>query len=727
MKASLWMELFTSVALCGTPAVALAQTATSSANDQPTQPQSNTAANAQTGLPDDIVVTAQKRDQFAIDVPLSITAVTGADIAKRGASSIEDLQYSVPGISITEFSPGQQRVQIRGISAYSGLPTVGIYQDELPLNLELNQTGQDVRLLDINRVEVLRGPQGTLYGQGAVGGTIRYITNDVDLSDYRASASGEVSGVDGGGTDWKGEAVLNVPMVTDRLGVRFAGSYQNFGGWIDNPLLRRENVNGGHALTLRSKLAMKFSEDFKLSVTVQHQDLKTGAQNLSDDNQQVFDHLATPYTSKATMVNAVATYDLGFATLLSSTGYIHRRDDQKADITNSFAPIVSLLTGLPASDIRSVSTDSPSRYDVFTQEVRLSSNAGRALNWTVGGFYRNAQTFTALSSVITPALLPPSFQLLSAEGTNPSNSRSWAAFGEVSYNVTSSLSALVGLRYFEDHRRQDSVSTVLGASSADVGTADFHALSPRFNIAWEAADRLHFYVNVAKGFRSGGFNLTSAGGGLGTVPATYAPDTVWSYEVGTKFQTEDRKLSIELAGYRNVWDDVQTTTSIPGLPTSFTTNGGKLTGWGADGSLTYTPVRALTFSLTAGWNRTEYRSNSLEHLSGDPADYVPRFTGSASAEYRFSVAALPSFVRLDYQYSDRFQVYLRNLQTVPAFSDEQNILNARVGVSGKSWSAAVFVRNLLNRDSILYPAFASLVYPARLQPRTAGVSFSVKY
>jgi outer membrane receptor protein involved in Fe transport len=672
-------------------------------------------------------VTAQKRSQIAIDVPLSITAITNADIARRGASTIEDLQYSVPGISITEFSPGQQRVQIRGISAYSGLPTVGVYQDELPLNLELNQTGQDVRLLDINRVEVLRGPQGTLYGQGAVGGTIRYITNDVDLAHFGASATGEVAGVDSGGTDWKGEAMVNMPMVTDQLGARFAGSYQHFGGWIDNPLLGQKNVNGGHALTLRGKLAMKFTDDFKLSLMVQHQDLKVGAQSLSDDDQQVFDHVPAPYSSKATMVNAVATYDMGFATLLSSTGYIHRRDDQKADITDAFAPLLSLVFGLPAGIIKSVSTDSPSRYNIFTEEVRLSSNGTGPLNWTIGGFYRNAHTFTDLTSALDPAIFPSGFSLLATEGTNPSNSRSWAAFGEGSYRIASNLTALVGLRYFEDRRYQNSVSTVFGVPSTDIASAKFHALSPRFNLAWQPIDQLHLYANVAKGFRSGGFNLTAASAGLGTVPAAYKPDTVWSYELGGKFQTADRKLSIELAGYRNVWDHVQTTTSIPGFPTSFTTNGGKLSGWGADGSLSYSPVRALTLSLTAGWNRSDYKSDTLEHLMGDPADYVPRFTGSASAEYRFDLASLPSFVRVDYQHSARFQVYLRNLQTAPAFSDEQNIVNLRVGVSGKSWSASAFVRNLLNRDSILYPAFASLVYPARLQPRTAGLTFSVNY
>src|SRR3546814_803068 len=191
----------------------------------------------------EIVVTAQKRSQTLIDVPISITALTGEQLQARGASAIEDIQYAVPGVSITQFSPGQQRVQMRGISVYSGLPTVGVYQDEMPLNLESNQTGQDVRLLDIARVEVLRGPQGTLYGPGAVGGTIRYITNDVDLANLSAEANGEIGVVDGGGTDWKAEGVVNVPLATDQLGLRVAGAYQHFGGRSEERRVGKECVS----------------------------------------------------------------------------------------------------------------------------------------------------------------------------------------------------------------------------------------------------------------------------------------------------------------------------------------------------------------------------------------------------------------------------------------------------------------------------------------------------
>ncbi|WP_299006039.1 TonB-dependent receptor [uncultured Caulobacter sp.] len=674
----------------------------------------------------EIVVTAQKREQALHDVPLSISAIGQEELVRRGASTINDLQYGVPGLSITEFAPGQQRVQMRGVSVYNGLPTIGVYLDEMPLNTENNQSGQDVRLLDIRRVEVLRGPQGTLYGQGAVGGTLRYITNDVDLQSAGGSASAELGAVSGGGTDWKADGVVNAPLVNDRLGVRLAGGYQRFGGFIDNPRLGETNVNAGHALTVRGKVAMKFSDDFKLTVMAQHQELKLGAQNLADGDQAVFDALPTPVRSQATLLSATATYDLGFAQLLSASGFIDRRDDLVQDLTATFTPFLPFL-GVPAGAVRSIGLSARSNSQIFTQEVRLASQGDGAFGWTVGGFYRNSQSDGVGGSLVTPNVIPPGVTLYAFKGTSPSNSRSWAVFGEASYAIAPTLTALVGLRYFEDRRVQDTTSTIFNAPAVDRGRETFTALSPRFNLAWQPNAQWSLYANVAKGFRSGGFNLTSSGAGLGTVPPTYDPDKIWTYEAGGKFRSSGGAVAGELAVYRNVWDGVQTTTNIPGLPTNFTTNGGKVAGWGVDGSFSYTPVRALTFSLSGGWNNMEYKSRSVEHLEGDRADYVPRFTGSASAEYRFDVATLPSYLRVDYQYADRFQVFMRNFQATPARSDIQKILNARLGVQAKGWTGSIFARNILNRDSVIYPAFAALIYPARLQPRVIGAAISVNF
>lgn len=668
----------------------------------------------------DIIVTAQKREERLLDVPLSVTAIGEDTIEKRGATAIEDLQYSVPGMSITQFSPGQQRIQMRGISVFAGLPTVGVYLDEQPLNNEINQTGQDVRLLDIKRIEVLRGPQGTLYGQGSLGGTVRYITNDANYTKVEGSAAGEVGFIDGGGTDWKTEGMVNVPLVTDRAGARVAASYQRFGGWIDNPVLGSGNVNGGHAFTVRGKLGFQLGDPFELKLMVQHQDLDLGAANLSDANQKVFDQVPTPIRSKVTIANALATYDLGPATLLSSTGFIWRRDRQGFDFTPSFGPF------LPG--VQLVSSEVNSRSDIFTQEVRLSSNAREVpFSWTLGGFYRKSESRAVFTTNASPQSAAPPFDIFSSNGTYPEDSESWAVFGEATYALTPALKALVGARYFEDERKQDVVNTVFGGTAIDKQQKTFTTFSPRFNLSWQPSDQVNIYANVAKGFRSGGFNRTSSGGGVVAVPASYDPETLWSYELGGKFQTSDRKLVAEVAVYRNDWRDVLSLAFALGLPIQYTQNGGRVAGWGVEGSLSYQPAPGLTLSGTASWNNMAYTTTTAEHIKGDPADYVPRFTGSISAEYRFQMAEVPAFFRLDYQYSDAWQSFVRTFQTVAAKTDQQNLFNARAGVEFDRWSVAVFAKNILNRDSVIYPSFGSLAYPARIQPRVVGVSASLNF
>jgi len=683
--------------------------------------------NRENQLLTEIVVTAQKREQTLQDVPMSVSAISGDDLTKRSASTIEDMQFAVPGLAITEFSPGQQRVAMRGVSVYSGLPTVGVYMDEMPLNLELNQTGQDVRLLDMSRIEVIRGPQGTLYGQGALGGTIRYITNPVDLTHFSASVGGDFGAVSGGGNDWRTEGDLNLPISDAKAGARLAASYQHFGGWIDNPRIGESRVNSGHASAVRGKFTVKPSDELQLTLMAQHQELDLGAQNLGDDNLQVFDHLPTPFTSKVTLVSLTLTYDFSFAQLLSATGYLQRTDTNTTDLTDTFGPLLPLL-GVDPATVQALAFVGTNENKIWTEELRLASKGAGAFGWTVGAFYRNSDSSGVTDTLVLPSnALPPGLSIFNSSGTRPDNSKSWAVFGEGTYAITPTLTALVGLRYFEDRRDQDSTSAFLGPPVLDQRSATFTATTPRFNLSWQPTGAVNVYVNVAEGFRSGGFNTTSVGAGLGPVPASYTPDKLWTYEIGGKFQAPARGLAAELAVYHNTWSDVQVVSNVAGLPTSFTSNGGKLAGNGVDASITYSPVKSVTLTATGGWNDMEHKSTSAEHNPGDPADYDPRFTGSASAEYRFPIGARPAFARLDYQYSDRFQVYARAFQAVPAMSDVVRMLNARFGFEADRWSASVYAKNLLNKEYVLYPAFAALVYPARIEPRVIGVSFNVKY
>ncbi|HJS62783.1 MAG TPA: TonB-dependent receptor [Pseudolabrys sp.] len=673
----------------------------------------------------EIVVTAQKRLETAFEVPLSISVKGEEEIQKRNAQTITDLQYSVPGLSISEFGPGTQRIQFRGISSYSGLPQIGIYLDEMPLNTESGDGGPDVRLIDIARVEMLRGPQGTLYGQGAMGGTIRYITNNPDLTRVSGSALGEVSVIDGGGIDWRAEGVLNLPVVEDRLGVRLVGGYTRLGGWIDNPVTGRDRTNRGESYVVRGKVLAKLTDDLTATFTGSHQNLDIGADNVANDDEQTLFSIATPRKSRINLFSAVLNYDLGPVTLVSATSWQDRKGADTIDLTAILGPLAELLSGQPSGTVTAVAVNTSSDFRAFSQELRAQYDDGGPFRAIIGGFYRNsASRSTTLSAVEPAAATPAGFYEIAGNST----STSWAVFGDFTYGLLDNLDVNVGLRYFEDKRTSLSNSSVLGTTATDTGADTFTAFTPKFNISWQASDALNLYATASKGFRSGGFNNTSVGGTTVVIPPTYDPDSVWTYETGAKFQSADRRVYGEVSVYRNEWSGIQSVATVPIVNLAYTANGGKMAGYGVDAQLSFRPVSPLTLTLTGGWNNMKYKITTPEHNEGDRADYAPRFTGSASAEYRFDLASnVPAFARLDYQLADGIQIYFRNYMPAAVNGDTQHYLNFNVGADIGSVSLQLFVKNILDDYSVTYPAFGSLPYPGRPLPRSFGAQVQARF
>ncbi len=680
---------------------------------------------------EEVVVTAEMRHQRLIDVPASISVITGNDIAKTGAATIEDLQYEAPGLSIAEFSPGQQRIVIDGISAFEGLPTVGVYLDEMPLNMNFAGSGMDVRLLDMQRVEVLRGPQGTLYGQGSLGGTIRYITNQPNLHAFGGSFESEGAAIDGGGVDWKTGGALNMPLVQGRLGVRLAAQYQSFGGWIDETALGIPRANRGKDYTVRATSLWVPTDPLSISLMVQHQAFQVNDQNLADADGTAQDAILQPSRETVDLGNLTAKYDFGGAQLLSSTSWLDRsertrNDDSAVYIPYLEAPVADGGLGLPAGSIQSVAYDFTTQDHILTQELRLSSEGSGPLGGTVGVFYRDSHTRSLQSEPVVPDIVP--VDVYSGDGTNPENSRPWAIFGQGHYRLTSALEATLGLRYFQDRQQQAVTSTSFGYTTHDFGAQTFSSPSPRLDLSWHVSDNVNVYTSLAKGFRSGGFNLTSEGRGLYPIPQTYAPETLWTYELGTKFQSEGGRVASDVSVYHNNWKNVQSLAFPSGLPLVYTVNGGTITGWGVNAQLTVRPVDALELGLTGGWNDMTYVSTTADHFPGDAPDYVPRYTASAFAEYRYHwTPSLPGFLRIDYQRSDRFQVYIRNYMTAPTFSGVLNYLNLRAGVNVSGWTVSLLAKNLTNENGVLYPVLGAMSNPVRPEPRTIGASISTTF
>jgi outer membrane receptor protein involved in Fe transport len=675
----------------------------------------------------EIVVTAQKREQALNEVPMSVTAFSGDDAAAAGAVGIEDLQYKIPGFSLVNFYPGGQQYQLRGVSANLGLPTVGIYVDEMPINSNVVNANLEFDLYDLERIEVLRGPQGTLYGEGSMGGTIKYVTAPPGLDAFAGHVGTNYAFVEAGDPNWRLEGTLNAPIVSDVLGVRISASHQETGGWIDNTVRGEKDVNSGERTNVRTKILWKPSDDTSASLLYVHGNVDVDNATFSLVDRLSAQPVASPISDSYDLLNLVLSHDFGGVTLLSSTGWLDRASSIQLDLSTFFVPFLQAPPpfglGLPPGTVTGVGASSEVEYETLTQELRLSSSGQTRLRWTVGAYYRDYSDSNVGGSFTQPTALP--FTISLADTRN--ESESWAVFGEVSYAWTERLELTLGARYFEDTRRQNSSSTFIGFPSVDINEGSFTSTNPRAAVLYRFAGGSSLYASAAKGFRSGGFNLQSAGGGL-PVPATFDPESLWSYEVGGVFTPADTRLLLQWAVYYNDWKDVQTLAVLPGSPFTITANGGKASGPGVDLQMTYQPNDALELAASLGWNDMEYKSTTPDKQSGDPMDFVAPLTGSLSATYRFPMGGQTTgFVRGDAQYTDSYEVNLRNFLPAAVVSESRTLLRAAFGVTHGPWDGQVYVDNALDEDKVMMPSYGTLSEPVRTAPRSIGVTLNRRF
>lgn len=676
----------------------------------PLEASAQTATEGTASQLEDIIVTARKREERLIDIPIPISAFTGEDLERRGVTNLTDLQTSVPGLRVIEVGVGGQRIQLRGVSQFLGQPTVGLYIDELSVNGIGAAAGIDVRLIDMERVEVLRGPQPTLYGEGSMGGTIRYVTGSPDLTQFSGRVLAEVGSVSDGGTATRFDGIVNIPVVTDKIGLRLVASRSEDGGWIN--ALGREDVNETEVTTLRGKLLAKLSDQFTASLLIQHEEADQGNLGFSGRGRVSTTRLQTGATDEYTLGNLVMSYDFGPVTLLSTTGFLDREGSATFDFTGAFAPFFPLF-GLPANSI--VRSDSFGPFESRTQEFRLSSNGSSRLQYTLGALYTDAEATGTQNIVSTPA-----FPFGSTTQTN--GSESWAVFGNIAYDLTDRLQIDIGGRYFEDERSQDQA----GPGGVIVQTGTFTTFNPRVSLKYEISDTGMIYVDAAKGFRSGGFNVASA-----LFPLTFGPETLWSYEVGTKQQFFDRRVQIEAAIYYNDYKDVQAVFPIrdgAGLQVATATlNQGAASGPGVDFSALFQATEALSFSATVGYNKIESDVDSQNRFKGDPLDLVPEWTSSFAVDYDREVATgVMMSVHADYGYTDSASIILRNFAPT-AFSESRGIFNARLTLTFDRFEAYLFASNLTDEDKIQQPAFGGFPEPINTRPRVIGIGLRADF
>jgi outer membrane receptor protein involved in Fe transport len=679
---------------------------------------------------DEIIVTAQKREQSILDIPFAISTFSEEDIKARGAMDIKDLQYSIPGLSITNNLPGQDRVQIRGASAGTGigLPTVGRYLDEVSVSSDQSARTLDVPLLDIGRVEVLRGPQGTLYGAGSIGGTIKFISNSPDLEKTSGSLGLGFNSVDDGGNGSELSGVINLPLIEDKLAIRIAASSEDIAGWIDNTEMGKSDVNEAERNFVRTKLLYKPSETFNASLMWMHYDFEQDNNNhelsesgfnlLNVDNRGATDGrtastpFATPTSDEWDLLNLVLNFEIENASIVSSTGYLDRKINFLAETVNAFFP--PGMYGSFEIDDRET--------EMFTQEIRMNSTWDNPLNYTVGAFYRKTDTSQTQTSSF-PAVFgaPPSVVI----GTAPVDSKSWAVFGELSYKYSDRLTASLGLRYFEEDQ-EPLLFRLGGPAPMNISPEgqSFDAVTPRLNLLWTVSESASVYGTISKGFRSGGIN------GFGSSIPRFDPEEAMLYEVGGRGIFLDGRVYVDGAIYYMDYDDVQTTIAEAGR--SRTTNVDSASGAGVDLAVVVNLTEDLSLNVTAGYIGQEYdkvaTTGPSDVAEGDASQYTPEFTASASLAYGFDWNGdLGGMARLDLSHADGFSVFLRTFPGQPVIETEPlTYLSVRVGAMTETWQIVLSADNLLDEKDQVFPggAFALDTYP---RPRTLAVKMDYNF
>lgn len=670
-----------------------------------------------------IIVTAQRIEQRLQDVPISITAVTEEEINRRGVSSLQDMQYAVPGLSSFRYGPGNEFIQIRGASSALGAPTVGTYYDELSIGLDQQASALDMPVIDMERVEVLRGPQATLYGDGSMGGTIRYIPVRPDLDDVEGSVFAELSDLTDGGTGYRVEGVMNIPLVTDRLAVRFAGGHERLAGFIDNPTLGTRDTNRTDVLTLRGSLRGALTERLTLDVSAQLRDVDQDGLDFGR-NRVTAAAVQSSQRLRQRLVQVTLANEFDGATLSVIGGYIRAQGDIIYDVSPFFVPALTAPPpfgfGFPPGFITQVGLPGSQLTEQYSAEVRLQSNGDGPFRWLVGGEYRDLEGQQIVGSTTAPGTLP--FAIVASDVARTGETKS--VYGEVAYDVVDALTVTAGVRYFRNRRTQDSESTSFGFTTLDSNTGTFDTLNPRFNITYRLSEDSMVYGNIAKGFRSGGFNLTSAGGGVVTIPPTFEPDSIWTYEIGSKQSVFDRLLDFDIAVYYSDWTDVQSPSFAPGSPLTIVTNSGKVQGWGVDFGVSARLVAGLTLAATYSWNNLEFQNDTADKLRGDPVDNAVQETWSASVDYRTSLSdSLDGFLRADYQHAGRAQITLRNFGNQIVDRPSRDLVNLRAGVNFNNFELALFANNVFDEDApnIIGP-FGVIAENLEQRPRQIGIS-----
>lgn len=734
---------------------------------------------------DEIVITAQKRQEAILDIPQSVTVVGGETLERQHAVSFSDYQSQIPGLSLEQSQPGETRLVLRGVNTGGVSSTVAVYVDETPFGSSTGLVNGailagDFDTFDISRIEVLRGPQGTLYGASSLGGVLKFVTNEPELGKTTARGRAGLEFVDGGGTGYNFSGVVNVPL-GDMAAIRGSGFYRKDAGWIDGtgadadffgvPALGGKNINESQVWGGRGSVLFKPTAELKIRLTAIAQHIESDAASTVevdpityariDEKNRQSRWFRDPNEMKYRLYNGTVDYDLGFASLLSATSFGKSNQTFVVDVTPIYGTAFNLLLGgfVAPGQVIGPFQDQNTNSKKFTQEVRLTSPSSDKFEWMVGAYYTHEeglihQFITSVDLVTRQSFGLPFLDDLATLDLD-SKYKEIAGFTNVTFHATDRFDITAGARWAHNEQKAHQVS------ESAVGLADnaeftiksdesvfTYALSPRF----EVDDRTAIYARIAKGYRPGGPNVIPPA--TPDVPLTYSSDTITSYEVGLKKDLA-HGASFDISAYHLNWKDIQLFSLVNGFGVNV--NGGTAVSNGVEGQLTLHPVTGLRMNVNAAYidaHLTEDTPPLAGGFDGDQLPYVPKFSSSVNMDYEWPLSSSATgFVggTLAYKGKQRDNFNISDIVGVNpdgsfifAFTPQRKVseyatIDLRAGVEFDRFTLEAYVKNLTNTHgvnsiAVLEDALVgnnilpdNAIRAALTRPRTIGLSLTAGF
>jgi iron complex outermembrane receptor protein len=719
----------------------------------------------------EVTVTATRREEEINKVPVNVTAYTPQLMDDQGVRQIDDLARLTPDLQFTHTSGAagnnSSNIAIRGVFSDVGAATTGVYIDDTPIqmrNVGYWNANAFPQVFDLERVEVLRGPQGTLFGAGAEGGAVRFITPEPGLDKYTGYVRSEIAETLSGDPSYETGAALGGPIVDDKLGFRLSAWGRNDGGYIDrvSPDTGQtvdSNANHQQSFVGRAALAAVPVDGLKLTASMFYQNVYnhdrdqywSTLSNASDDDFKQGSRTQQPTRDSFYLPALKVQYDLEKVSFISNTSYFYHKDYAALDYTTYFAGI---FDGDP---LQYLPGDAPSQafitnqQNAFTEEARVQSTDLNALiDWTVGFFYSDETQHDADITINGQADYTSSLgSLPSFVEYTTARDKQIAGYADVDLNVTHAFKVSAGIRVSNDKFYFDQTSAFSGAAQTPVaGTQSDTPVTPKFGVSYQLDANNFLYATAAKGFRQGGVNgdvptnlcqadLTALG--LTTTPTSYTPDSLWSYELGAKDSLFGGRLNLDSSVYALKWKSIQQSVRLPSCGFSYVDNLGSATGVGGDLAARFKVTQDFLAGFSAGYVSLTYDRTILEGADAvlvNKGDVIggPPFHVAAWTLYKFNLFNHGAFYRIDYTYQngtpavdkDTFSYDPTLAQPGPLKS-----LSMRAGMYVNGWELSLFGNNLTKEEAPLAISHdipgSEPYYLQSYRPLTFGVTASYRF